>query len=70
MPPEAMEALIRAIGRVPVQRDTLYGRRRRGGGRRRRRAGAGAGGADAAAQGAGGGVAEMARDTGIVRRTL
>jgi FO synthase len=25
MPPEAMEALIRAAGRVPVQRDTLYG---------------------------------------------
>src|SRR4029079_5290184 len=23
-PPEAMEALIRSIGRVPVQRDTLY----------------------------------------------
>jgi len=23
-PPEAMEALIRSIGRTPVQRDTLY----------------------------------------------
>jgi FO synthase len=23
-PPEAMEALIRSIGRIPVQRDTLY----------------------------------------------
>jgi FO synthase len=23
-PPEAMEALIRSIGRIPLQRDTLY----------------------------------------------
>ena len=30
MPPEAMEALIRAIGRVPRQRTTLYGDAPRG----------------------------------------
>ena len=57
-PPEAMEELIRSIGRVPVQRDTLYRPARAGAARRVVRcAGTGAGGADAAAQGAGGGVA-------------
>ena len=57
-PPEAMEALIRSIGRMPVQRDTLYRpASQRAAGGLVRRAGAGAGGADAAAQGAGGGVA-------------
>ena len=34
-PPEAMEALIRSLGRMPEQRTTLYARFRRSGGRRR-----------------------------------
>ena len=57
-PPEAMEGLIRSIGRVPLQRDTLYRPAPAGTARSLVRcAGTGAGGADAAAQGAGGGVA-------------
>ena len=56
-PPEAMEGLIRSIGRVPVQRDTLYRPAATSGGRVVRCAGIGAGGTDTAAQGDGSGVA-------------
>ena len=52
-PPEAMEALIRSIGRIPLQRDHAVSAGVAGAaGRVVRCAGAGAGGADAAAHGA------------------
>ena len=56
-PPEAMETLIRSIGRIPLQRDTLYRPASAGAACRIVRcAGTRPGGADPAAQGAGGGI--------------
>ena len=60
-PPHDMEALIRSIGREPMQRDTLYRRVRKNAGRIHDRGRPGADRADAGAQEGGGRLAPLHR---------